>query len=173
MRILSVDKEKPESAAVVPAKKKPPIKKARKKSEWTPNPNQRRFIKYYIETGNATESAKRAGYSAKTAYSIGQRLLKDVEIKRKIEKTLEKHGLTDDVLAEELRKGVLDSKETKFFTHQGEVVETEEVIPWAIRHKYLELAFKVKKHLRDAPAVEVNDSQINIQIVKQGAPEEG
>ena len=32
---------------------------------------QKRFIDYYIETANATESAKRAGYSAKTAKNIG------------------------------------------------------------------------------------------------------
>jgi len=32
---------------------------------------QKRFIDYYIETANATESAKRAGYSSKTAKNIG------------------------------------------------------------------------------------------------------
>lgn len=32
---------------------------------------QKRFIDYYIETANATESAKRAGYSEKTAKNIG------------------------------------------------------------------------------------------------------
>ena len=32
---------------------------------------QTRFIDYYVETANATESAKRAGYSSKTAKNIG------------------------------------------------------------------------------------------------------
>jgi phage terminase small subunit len=32
---------------------------------------QKRFIDYYVETANATESAKRAGYSSKTAKNIG------------------------------------------------------------------------------------------------------
>lgn len=32
---------------------------------------QERFIDYYIETGNATEAARRAGYSEKTAKQIG------------------------------------------------------------------------------------------------------
>nr|DAV33344.1 MAG TPA: Terminase small subunit [Caudoviricetes sp.] len=32
---------------------------------------QKRFIDYYVETANATESAKRAGYSFKTAKNIG------------------------------------------------------------------------------------------------------
>ena len=42
-------------------------------------PKQKKFADFYIKCGNATESAKRAGYSEKTAYSIGQRLLKNVE----------------------------------------------------------------------------------------------
>ena len=32
---------------------------------------QKRFIDYYIETGNATEAAKKAGYSRKTAKAAG------------------------------------------------------------------------------------------------------
>lgn len=32
---------------------------------------QKRFIDYYVETANATESAKKAGYSSKTAKNIG------------------------------------------------------------------------------------------------------
>lgn len=32
---------------------------------------QKRFIDYYIELGNATEAARRAGYSEKTAKQIG------------------------------------------------------------------------------------------------------
>lgn len=41
---------------------------------------QKRFINEYMVDLNATAAAKRAGYSEKTAYSIGQRLLKNVEI---------------------------------------------------------------------------------------------
>ncbi len=33
---------------------------------------QKRFADYYIELGNATEAARKAGYSSKTAKSIGQ-----------------------------------------------------------------------------------------------------
>ena len=44
------------------------------------NDRQKAFADYYIETGNATESAKRAGYSEKTAYSTGNRMLKNVEV---------------------------------------------------------------------------------------------
>ena len=49
---------------------------------------QKAFADYYLETSNATESAKKAGYSEKTAYSQGQRLLKNVEVKAYIEERL-------------------------------------------------------------------------------------
>ena len=45
---------------------------------------QELFIQEYIKTGNATHSAITAGYSEKTAYSIGQRLLKNVEVEKAI-----------------------------------------------------------------------------------------
>lgn len=50
---------------------------------------QQAFADYYLETSNATEAAKKAGYSEKTAYSQGQRLLKNVEVKSYINKRLE------------------------------------------------------------------------------------
>jgi phage terminase small subunit len=46
-----------------------------------------RFVSAYLENGfNATEAAKTAGFSEKTAYSQGARLLKNVEISRAISK---------------------------------------------------------------------------------------
>ena len=41
---------------------------------------QKAFVDEYLVDLNATQAARRAGYSAKTAGSIGQRLLKKVEI---------------------------------------------------------------------------------------------
>lgn len=43
-------------------------------------PQQARFVSEYLIDLNATQAAVRAGYSGKTAYSQGQRLLKDVEV---------------------------------------------------------------------------------------------
>ena len=41
---------------------------------------QRRFADAYLASPNATRAAEAAGYSKKTAYSQGQRLLKNAEI---------------------------------------------------------------------------------------------
>ena len=78
------------------------------------NEMQKAFADYYIETANATESAKRAGYSEKTAYSQGQRLLKNVEISAYI----------SERMAEQGEKRVADANEViEFYTAvmRGEV----------------------------------------------------
>lgn len=49
---------------------------------------QKLFIDYYIETGNATESARRAGYSPKTAEAIGLENLGKPRIKAAIDARL-------------------------------------------------------------------------------------
>lgn len=51
-------------------------------------PKQKAFADYYIETGNATESAIRAGYNKKTARQIGSMNLTKVDIKEYIEERL-------------------------------------------------------------------------------------
>jgi len=53
------------------------------------NERQKHFADEYIISKNATQSAIIAGYSEKTAYSIGQRLLKNVEISEYIKKRTE------------------------------------------------------------------------------------
>jgi hypothetical protein len=45
------------------------------------------FVTEYIKSGNATQSAIAAGYSEKTAYSQGSRLLKNAEVQQYLNKT--------------------------------------------------------------------------------------
>ncbi len=52
-------------------------------------PKQARFVEEYLIDLNATAAAKRAGYSERTAYAQGQRLLKHVEIAAAIRKAQE------------------------------------------------------------------------------------
>ena len=53
------------------------------------NEKQKAFADEYIIDLNATQAAIRVGYSEKTAYSQGQRLLKHVEVKEYINSRLE------------------------------------------------------------------------------------
>lgn len=54
------------------------------------NNRQQLFCEEYLKDMNATQAAIRAGYSEKTAYSQGQRLLKNVEIKNRLKEIREK-----------------------------------------------------------------------------------
>ena len=56
------------------------------------NERQKAFADYYIQTGNATEAAIKAGYSEKTAYSIGNENLKKPEISAYIGERMASQG---------------------------------------------------------------------------------
>lgn len=47
-------------------------------------PKQQRFVEEYLIDLNATQAAIRAGYSAKTASSQGERLLRNVEVQKAV-----------------------------------------------------------------------------------------
>ncbi len=63
---------------------------------------QQKFCEYYVELGNATEAAKRAGYSEKTAYSQGQRMLKNVETRNFIDSLIKRYKSDKTASAEEV-----------------------------------------------------------------------
>ena len=67
-------------------------------------PRQRKFCDEYLISGNATDAAIKAGYSSKTAKSIGQRLLTYANLKQYIETELEKLHSTKIADAEEVMK---------------------------------------------------------------------
>lgn len=54
------------------------------------NAKQKRFCDEYLIDCNATQAAIRAGYNEKTAYSQGQRMLKNVELQSYISAELER-----------------------------------------------------------------------------------
>lgn len=67
---------------------------------------QQRFCDEYLIDLNATQAAIRAGYSEKTAYSAGQRLLKNVEAQNYIDERkadrMERTEITQDMVLKEL-----------------------------------------------------------------------
>ena len=102
------------------------------------NIKQKRFADEYLICSNATEAAKKAGYSEKTAYSIGQRLLKKVEVKSYIDERLkilesEKIAQADEVL--------------QYFTKLLRGEETEEVVVVEGQGDGVTEARKIKKEV--------------------------
>lgn len=71
-------------------------------------PKQQRFVDEYLIDLNATQAAIRAGYSAKTAYSIGQENLNKPEVASAIafaqKARSQRTGITQDMVLRELAK---------------------------------------------------------------------
>lgn len=69
-------------------------------------PKQARFVDEYLIDLNATQAAIKAGFSEKTAYSLGQRLLKNVEVRAAISARqaarAERTEITQDRVLQEL-----------------------------------------------------------------------
>lgn len=72
------------------------------------NSKQEQFVSEYLQDHNATMAAQRCGYSKRTAYSQGQRLLKHVEVKAALASALKRVGEKAELSAtrvlEELRR---------------------------------------------------------------------
>lgn len=72
------------------------------------------FAKEYIIDHNATQAAKRAGYSEKTAYAQGSKLLKKAEIKEAVaenlkeqEGSLRQRFSTDAIIARKIMLNIM------------------------------------------------------------------
>ena len=91
---------------------------------------QEAFIREYLIDFNLTQAAIRAGYSAKTAYSIGQRLLKNVEVKQAIDTAMnerkERTALTADYVLKNLREIVERCMQRQPVMSKGEQVTDEQ-----------------------------------------------
>ena len=77
---------------------------------------QKRFIDYYIETANATESAKKAGYSEKTAKNIGAENLTKLNffIQEKLQEKESKRIASQEEVLEYLTKVMRGQEKDQF-----------------------------------------------------------
>jgi len=93
-------------------------------------PRQAQFVAEYLIDLNATRAAQRAGYSPKTAYSQGQRLLKNVEVQSAIQAAMDKRAekleITADRVLEEIAKlAFFDPR--KFFEDDGSLKRIQDL----------------------------------------------
>src|SRR5690625_442006 len=103
-------------------------------------PKQQKFADYYIETGNATESAIKAGYSKNTARSIGAENLTKPNIKHYIDKRMKK-------LADERIMDMQEALELLTSIARGEMTE-EVVISFIDGYEKVEKAPDIRERLK-------------------------
>lgn len=127
---------------------------------------QRKWIKIYLECGNATEAAMKV-YSCKSreyAAQIGYENL------RKLDYTefLEEAGITDDLLQKKVIEG-LEANRTISAKIVGKTADNQtddfiDVPDFMARHKYLETALKLKQRLIDRKDIQSGGEPIKIDI---------
>ena len=110
-------------------------------------PKQKRFCDEYLIDLNATQAAIRAGYSKKTAYSIGEENLKKPELKKYI----------DSRMAEKESELIADQDEVlKYLTAvmrgqtQAEVVVVENIGDYMSQARTMQKAPDEKERLKAA-----------------------
>ena len=133
---------------------------------------QKRFCDYYIEVGNATEAARKAGYSKKTARFIGNENLTKPNIKVYIDKKLKELENERIAKAEEVLKyltSVMRGEETE------EVVVVEAIGDFQSKATTVEKEISAKDRIKAAELIgkryamwtdkqQINENQV-IQIV--------
>jgi phage terminase small subunit len=139
---------------------------------------QRRFVDEYLVDLNASKAAERAGFSAKTAYSIGQRLLKNVEIRQAVDEAIEarsvRTGLTQDWVLERLKENVdrsmqAEAVKDKFGNETGEYIYNGGVANGALTLIGKHLGMFVEKSEVDLKAT-VSEVKVTKQVVDPSAP---
>lgn len=130
---------------------------------------QRRFVDYFIQTGNASEAARRAGYSKKTAYSIGEENLRKPEIRRAIErrlKELESHRIAETKEVLEHLTSVLRGEQTEeIVTPTGKKIST--AVREMDRLRAAEMLLKVAGEFRERVDVKVDAAQLFVQTMEE------
>ncbi len=104
---------------------------------------QRKFIKFYIKTGNLAESAKNAGYNCSQRHGfeeIGYQNLR--KLHGKITSIMLEMGLDNTHLLKKLDEG-LNSMFVKTASEKGIITDEKAFIDFPTRAKYLEMGFKL------------------------------
>lgn len=112
------------------------------------SPKQQRFVDEYLIDLNATQAAIRVGYSEKTAYSQGQRLLKNVEVQKYMQKRM-------------------NEKQSELIASQDEVLQTLTAVMRREKKEVIVFSQRVKKPFFDEEGrkcVEETENPICVEI---------
>jgi hypothetical protein len=114
---------------------------------------QRKFIKHYLETGNVSQSALRAGYKHREQ---GFETLSNLISRGFFDHYLEQLGIDDKLIAQTLLQGlkamkiqscniIVKKDENDQYVASENSNDFLEIEDYATRHRYLETVLKLKK----------------------------
>ena len=139
---------------------------------------QRRFVDYYIETGNASEAARKAGYSEKTCRVTGQENLLKPAIKSAIGKRLQELknsrtatlnevlGFITAVMRGEVAEDVIVTEGTGDGCSEARIMQKQ-----ASARDRLEAAKALEKRLGRFIDLEKEEQQLRIEKLKADVAE--
>ncbi len=101
----------------------------------------------------ATEAAalKAAGYSDSCVAYRKTEILHNPQIQKTFRDVLDSAGVTDDRIADKIAS-LMDARETKFFAHQGEIINEKQVDALSIQAEMVQFAAKLRGHVIDRSA---------------------
>jgi phage terminase small subunit len=117
-------------------------------------PRQRKFVKTALADPKKplTQSKREAGYAESTR---PRDILNNADVRLAFQEEIRK-AIPVERIKQRLSEGI-DAMETKFFAHEGKVVQSRDVVSWEERRKYLELAVKFGGYYVEKQEVTVKD----------------
>ena len=128
-------------------------------------PKQQRFVEEYQVDLNATQAAKRAGYSVKTANEQGARLLANVSVAGAIQAAQIEVSKRTEVTVDDVVTGLLAEAEGKKDSTAG-----SRVAAWAQLGKHLGMDKKdLRITLENKPADEMTPAELEAELARVSA----
>jgi len=124
---------------------------------------EKKLVAEYLRTGNQRLAALRT-YDIKSESSAGA-LAAETLAKLNIVDVLEKYGVTDAKLAQVHAEGLEADKHVVVGGRLRTVKDS------AVRHKYLETAYKVKGHVSERPEVNIDNRSMVVALPDMHEPE--
>ena len=133
------------------------------------NERQKRFVDFYIQTGNASEAARKAGYSQHVANVAGSKLLTKANIRAEINSRLgelktQRTADTQEIL-EHLTSVVRGELTEEVVTNSGKKITAK--VNQRDRLKAAEMLLKVNGAFREQVDVKVDSSTLFVETLEK------
>lgn len=133
------------------------------------NERQKRFVDFYIQTGNASEAARKAGYSEHVANVAGSKLLTKANIRAEIDRRLgelktKRTADTQEIL-EHLTSVVRGELTEEVVTNSGKKITAK--VNQRDRLKAAEMLLKVNGAFREQVDVKVDSSTLFVETLEK------